>query len=202
MKKNQEGSNGLKILIVGFVLVCLVIGYYYYLSNKKDEAGQETAVETTAVQEVLLYDFQRSYPPSPKEVVKCFGEITMCFYNETYDEEEFRALAMQIQNLYDKELIANKTENQYIEDLRWDINQMKEKEIQVSSYATSASTDVDYFDKDGYKCARLYCSFTLRQGKGLVVSNHIFVLRKDEEGHWKIYGWKQVKDDEKANAEP
>ena len=48
MKKNQEGSNGLKILIVGFVLVCLVIGYYYYLSNKKEEAGQETAVETTA----------------------------------------------------------------------------------------------------------------------------------------------------------
>ena len=48
--------------------------------------------------------------------------------NEEYTEEEFQALAMQIQYLYDDELIANKTENQYLEDLRWDVDQMKEQE--------------------------------------------------------------------------
>ena len=195
MKNKSEGSNGLKIVIVGLVLVCLVIGYYYYLSNKKAETSEEAPVEITAVQEVLMYDFERSYPPSPKEVVKRFGDITMCFYNETYTEEEFLALAMKIQELYDDDLIANKTENQYIEDLRWDVNQMKEQQLLVSSYATSASTDVDFFRKDGRECARLYCSFTIRKGTEITAINEIFVLRKDEEGHWKILGWKPVEEE-------
>ena len=195
MKNKSEGSNGLKIVIVGLVLVCLVIGYYYYLSNKKAETSEEAPVEITAVQDVLMYDFERSYPPSPKEVVKRFGDITMCFYNETYTEEEFLALAMKIQELYDDDLIANKTENQYIEDLRWDVNQMKEQQLLVSSYATSASTDVDFFRKDGRECARLYCSFTIRKGTEITAINEIFVLRKDEEGHWKILGWKPVEEE-------
>lgn len=201
MKKKSDGSNGVRVLIVGVVLLCLIIGYYYYLSNKKGESTEETAVETSAVQEVLLYDFERSYPPSPKEVVKLFGEITMCFYNETYEEEAFQALAMQIQELYDAELIANKTQNQYIEDLRWDINQMKEQKIQVSSYATSSSTDVDYFIEDGYEWAKLYCSFTLRQGKNLSVHNYVFLLREDDAGHWKIYGWMPAEDEEETQHE-
>ena len=57
---------------------------------------------------------------------------------------------MQIQRLYDKELIDNKTQDQYLEDLKWDINQMKQQKIVVSSYSPSSSTDVEYFDKDGY----------------------------------------------------
>ena len=196
MKKKSEGSSGVKILIVGVALVCLVIGYYYYLSGKKSETSEEVPIEITAVQEVLMYDFERSYPPSPKEVVRRFGDITMCFYNEEYTEEEFVALAMKIQELYDAELIANKTSNQYIEDLRWDVKQMKEQELLVSSYATSASTDVDFFTKDGRDCARLYCSFTIRKGREIDSLNEIFVLRKDEAGHWKILGWKEVEAEE------
>lgn len=192
-KKNQSGA---RVVIIGIILLCLVLGYYYYLSNKNEPASEEAPETITEVQEMLLYNFERSYPPTPKEVVKLFGQITKCFYNEEYTEEEFIALAKQIQNLYDDELIANKTENQYIEDLRWDINLMKEQEIVISSYATSASTDVDFFSQDGYDWARLYCSFTMRKGTQLDASNQVFILREDEDGHWKIYGWKVVEDEE------
>ena len=167
--KKQSGS-GIKVLIIGIVLVCFVLGYYYYLANKKTADSEKTPEKVTAVQEMLLYNFDRSYPPTPKEVVKLYGEMTQCLHNEEYTEEEFVALAMQIQNLYDAELIANKTENQYIEDLRWDINQFKEQEIVISSYAVSSAADVDYFSQDGFDWAKLYCSFTLRQGTQLGVS--------------------------------
>lgn len=186
---HNNKKSGIKLMIIGIVLICLVIGYYYYLSNKRVDSSKEKEVKLTAVQEALLYNFDRSYPPSPKEVIKLFGQISQCFYNETYTEEEFLKLALQIQNLYDDELIANKTYDQYIEDLRSDVNRMKEQEIVISSYGTSSSTDVDYFSQDGYDWARLYCSFTLRRGTYLTVSNEVFLLRKDEEGHWKIYGW-------------
>lgn len=196
MKK--QSANGIKVLIIGIVLICLVAGYYYYLSNKKQEAKEEAPAKATAVQEVLLYNFERNYPPTPKEVVKLYGQITQCFYNEEYTEEEFVQLAMQIQNLYDDELIANKTENQYIEDLRWDVNNMKEQGIVISSYATSSSTDVDFFSKNGFDFAKLYCTFTLRKGTRLGYSNEVFLLRKDSDGHWKIYGF-MLADEEEQN---
>lgn len=188
-KAKQKQEKGIKVFIIGIILICIVVGYYYHLSNRRDNASGEEEQEITAVQEMLLYNFEKNYPPTPKEVVKLFAEFTQCFYNETYTEEELLQLAEHIKNLYDDELIANKTENQYIEDLKWDINNFKEQEIVISSYSVSASTDVDYFSRDGDDYAKLYCTFTLRKGTQLEVSNEIFVLRKDSNGHWKIYGW-------------
>lgn len=189
--KKSKGGAGAKIFIIGFILMGIIIGFYYYLSNIREKSNDDN-VETTAVQEALLYNFERNYPPTPKEVVKLYGQMTQCFYNEEYTEEEFVQLAKQIQNLYDDELIANKTEKQYIEDLRWDVNNMKKLEMTVSSYAVGAATDVEYFNRKGFRCAKLYCSFTLRKGTQIVRSEEVFLLRRDAEGHWKIYGFKLV----------
>lgn len=193
----KKSGGGVKVFIIGFILIGIVIGYYYYLSNVRKKSNEENT-ETTAVQEVLLYNFERNYPPTPKEVVKLYGQITQCFYNEEYTEEEFLQLAEQVQNLYDDELIANKTEKQYIEDLRWDVNNMKKLELTVSSYAVGASTDVEYFTRKGFRCAKLYCSFTLRRGTQIVRSEEVFLLRRDSEGHWKIYGF--ALDDKKTET--
>ena len=195
-KKKGQNANGIKVLIIGIILICLVTGYYYYLSNKRQRAAEEAPAKATAVQEALLYNFERNYPPTPKEVVKLYGQISQCFYNEEYTEEEFVQLALQIRNLYDDELIAAKTENQYIEDLRWDVSQMRDQGIVISSYATSASTDVEEYTKGGFKWAKLYCSFTLRKGTSVGSTNEIFLLRKDDEGHWKIYGFKLADEEE------
>lgn len=189
VRKKGQGKVGVKVFIIGFILMGMIIGFYYYLSNIREKANNEN-IETTAVQEALLYNFERNYPPSPKEVVKLYGEMSQCFYNEEYTEEEFVQLAKQIQNLYDDELIANKTEKQYIEDLRWDVNNMKKLEVKVSNYAVGSSTDVEYFNKNGFRCAKLYCSFTLRRGTQIVRSEEVFLLRRDDDGYWKIYGFK------------
>ena len=148
-KKKKQDVSGIKVLIIGLVLICLVAGYYYYLSNKRQKANEEAPAKATAVEEALAYNFERNYPPTPKEVVKLYGQMTQCFYNEEYTEEEFVQLALQIRNLYDDELIAVKTENQYIEDLRWDVNQLRNQEIVIASYATSASKDVEEYTKGG-----------------------------------------------------
>lgn len=191
MKKTQ---GGVKALIIGIILMCLVLGYYYYLSNKKEDVKEETSVTLTAVQEVLMKNLDSNYPPSPREVLKYYGELAQCLHNETYSDEEFLQLAVQAQKLYDDELIANQTQDQYIQDLQWDINNMKQQEIVISSYTPASSTDVDYFDADGYSWAKLNLTFTLRQGTALNMTEEVFLLRKDEEGHWKIYGWKLAED--------
>lgn len=187
----MKGKGGMiKGLIVTIVLIGLIGGYYYYLSNKKQDKSKEEEVKATAVQEVLMRNFDKNYPPTPREVVKCFGELTQCLLGETYTEEEFQQLAIQAQKLYDDELIAGKTQQQYYEDLKWDINLFKEEGVVISSYTPASSVDVEEFTQNGYKCAKLTCSFTLRKGTLLEANEEIFVLRKDDDGHWKILGWK------------
>jgi len=189
MKKKSGLIRG---VIVGVVLICLVGGYYYYLTNKREDKSKDETVEATVVQQVLMRNLDNNYPPTPREVVKYFGEIAQCMIGETYTDEDLEKLAFQVQRLYDAELIANKTQQQYLEDLKWDLNSFKEEEIVISSYSPSSGVDVEEFSRDGFKWARLYCNFSLRKGTQIENNEQVFLLRKDEDGHWKIYGWQPV----------
>jgi len=53
---------------------------------------------------------------------------------------------------------------------------------------------VDYFDAGGRSWARLSCTYTIRSGKEAGLAREIFLLRKDDMGHWKIYGWEAAKE--------
>ena len=68
-----------KTAIIIVVLAALIGGYYFYLSNKT-ETPKETKV--SAVQDVILRDLDKNYPPTPKEVVKYYSELSKCLYNE------------------------------------------------------------------------------------------------------------------------
>ncbi len=184
----MKKSGGIKIVIIGAILAALVIGYYFHLANKTQKQ-QEEVVESTQVQTALMRDLDKNYPPTPKEVVKYFNEITMCFYNEKYTDDELVQLAEKIQGIYDAELVANKPQEQYIEDLKNDIVEMKSNDRSVSSYQMPASTDVEFFSEDGNSCARLYCTYSIRQGTDMLQSRLVFILRQDENKRWKILGW-------------
>lgn len=187
---NMKKASGLKIVIIGIILAALVVGYFYYLSSRREET-QEEVVVSTKVQAVLLRDLEKNYPPSPKEVVKYFNEISECFYGENYTEEELFDLAIKIQGIYDDELVANKTEEEYIKDLKNDVAKMKQADCSILSYQISASTDVEFFVEDGDSCARLYCNYSIRQGTGTFSEMYVFILRRDEDKHWKILGWEK-----------
>lgn len=182
-------KNGVKIIIIGIVLAALVIGYFYYVMSKGEKSEKEENVASTLVQTVLLRDLDKSYPPSPKEVVKYFSEISRCFYNEKYTEDELLELAIKIEGIYDDELIANQTKEQYLKDLKADIAEMKTYDRAISSYEVSASTDVEYFYEGEDYCASLYCTYNIRQKSEILQSRVVFILRQDENKHWKILGW-------------
>lgn len=184
----MKKSGGIKIIIIGVVLAVLVIGYYFHLSNKTQKPAEEV-VESTRVQNVLMRDLEKNYPPTPKEVIKYFNEISMCFYNEKYTDDELEQLAVKIQGIYDTELIANKPQEQYIDDLKNDIAEMKANDQSISSYQLPASTDVEFFSEDGNSCARIYCTYSIRQGTSMIQSRLVFILRQNEEKRWKIFGW-------------
>lgn len=192
---SQRGRRAIKGILIELVLIALVVGYYFYLSNRKPkEAAEDTETTVSAVQKLLLKNIDDDYPPTPREVLKLYSDITVCFYSEDYTDEELTQLALQIEKLYDEELIANNTPDQYQKNLRWDIKTMKDKNLRVTSYSVASATDVDYFDAGGRSWARLSCTYTIRSGKEAGLAREIFLLRKDDMGHWKIYGWEAAKE--------
>ena len=191
----MKNSKVAKTIIIVAALAAIILVYYYSLGHRAKRQEVEEAIAATVVQSILMRDLEHNYPPTPKEVVKYYAEITECFYNETYSDEELVQLAGKIQMLYDAELVANKTQEQYLQDLRDDIAEMKGRQLTVASYEVSSSTDVEYFTQNEYSCARLYCTFYLKQqGGGRVPSQERFVLRQDEDEHWKILGWELVEE--------
>ena len=183
--------------VIFIILVVLVVGYFYYLSNRPVSQPEEVAPEAdvmTAVQQVLARDLEINYPPTPREVLKYYSEITQCFYNEELTEEDLYALGMKARELYDAELAANQTEADYIDSLKFDIQDFKNKKRTIASFNPSSSLDVETFSEDGYEWARLYCNYGIKQGELLYNSNMVFLLRKDESGHYKIFGWQLAKE--------
>lgn len=193
----MKKDSGMKTMIVGMIIILLIVGYYYYLSNRDVPQPEETVPETevlTPSQEVLLRNLETNYPPTPREVVKYFSEITQCFYNVENSDEMVEKLGLKIRELYDDDLKANQTEEDYLASLKFDIEEYKKNKRTISSYAVSSSVDVDTFVENGYECARLYCIYGIKQGELLYNSNTVFILRKDEDGHYKIFGWKLVEE--------
>ena len=194
MKKAQ----GMKGLIIAIVLILLVVGYYYYLSHRDVDKTEEVTV--SEAQDLLLRDLDRNYPPTPKEVVKYFFEITTCLYNENLSEEEVEALALKIQELYDGELVLHNPDEDYFTDLKSEIAAFKESNSRILNYSTSSSVDVFYFEEDEGSFARLYGTYYLQVQKSLKSLEEVFVLRKDRDGHWKVYGWQPVEDEETTDT--
>lgn len=190
-KRKGKGS-AIKGGVILLLLTIMIVGYYYYLSNRSKQYEKATP-EMTAVQEVISRNLDIDYPPTPKEVIKYYSEITKCYYNEEYSQEELELLAGKAMSLYDDELAANNDWNKYIMDLQSEIAEFKEKSIRISSYNASASTDVDYFFDDGYDFARLHCYYTLSNGTSKQTVKLVYLLRKDSNGHWRIYGWDSAK---------
>ena len=196
----KKGSRFTQISIFLILLMCIIVGGYYMLTRRPVKNTQEEA-ESSVVGTLLAQNYKNNYPPTPKEVLKQYSEITKAFYNETYTEEELIALAKKIQELYDQELIDNEPEDLYLRALKAEIATFKDQNIVISSYATSASTDVDYFTQDGFQWARLQCAFNIRQGTQMGAIREVFLLRKDGDGHWKIYGWDNAENVELADNE-
>lgn len=194
-KKKSSKKNDKQVALKGGIVILMMIvamvGYYYYLSNREKEKAEQYQ-EASVAQKLIDRDLNNNYPPSPKEVVKYYSDITQCFYNEEYTEEELEQLALQTRQLYDDELVVHNEWAKNLIELKKDIAAFKEKNIKITAYSVSASTDVDFFEEDGSSFARLYCTYYLVSGNASETVEEVFLLRRDEKKHWRIYGWEQA----------
>lgn len=195
MKKKQ---NNIKNYIILLVLALVIVGAFVFVANR-GSTRDESAVSMSAVDEVLNRNLSKNYPATPKEVVKMYSEITRCFYAEEYTDEQLLGMAEQSRILFDDELRANQTDEQYIMNLNSVISNYKEQKRIISSFSVSNASDVEYYDFKGDKWARLMAVYTIKTDHVFDTSKEEYLLRKDPEGHWKIFGWRVMEEDDSDN---
>lgn len=183
-------KSTIRVTIVCLVLIVGVVSYYLYLSQKSRNIASDAA--ETKIQRILSRDLEKEYPPTPKEVVKYFTEIQKCLYGEECTAEEIEELGMKARELFDPQLQEINQAEDYIPRLIAEIETFHTDKKQIVSISLPSSVNVDEFEEDGYKFARLYCKYsTTEQGKSSQ-QQVIYLLRRDEGRRWKIYGWDRL----------
>lgn len=192
----MKSPKGVKGFIIILILILLVVGYYYYLSNRNYNERKETEVVLTPAQSLLLLNFEINYPPTPKEVVKQYMEFSKVLHNEDLTDEEVNDVGIKLLEILDDDLANNKSKEDYLLDLKSELMTFKNNNYSIVNMYTSQSTDVEYFTVEDRECASLYGTFNIRTASGTQVLTDIFILRKDSDGHWKIYGWQPIQNEQ------
>ena len=186
MRDTVDKKTKIIFLVILFVALA-VVGYYCFLVNRDTKEQKENTVST--VQAVLARDLKHDYPPSPKEVLKYYQQINKCLYNEECTEQEMEDLALKARELFDEELQANNELGRYLIKMTSEVKNFRAFGRRISNISISASTDVDFFEDDGHSFARLRCGYTILEKKQSYSTIEVYLLRKDADDHWKIYGW-------------
>ncbi len=183
MKKNNTRNTiiGLVILAVG-VLVIFILAI-----NTPDKNADN--IQITAATKQLTKNYEQDYPATPKKVLTEYGEITKCFYADDTEESQIRELAAQMRQLFDDELNANQSFDDFVDSLRSEIAIYRSEEKIISSYSVSSSTDVKTGKNEYGSLATLYLTLNVRDDGVIKKIKEQFILRQDEAGHWKILGW-------------
>ncbi len=186
MKKNTS-KNTTKVAIIFLVLIVAVVAYFAYLSNKSREVEDEAAM--TAVKLVLSRDLENNYPPTVKEVMKYYADIQKCLYSQECLDEEAEQLGMKARVLFDDELLAANDVTNHLLALKSEITSFQEDSRQITAASVASSANVDTFTEDGYEFARIHCIYTVLDGGQSNLVDMVYLLRRDGNRRWKIYGW-------------
>ena len=187
-----------KTVFIFTILIALGVGYYYYLANKdaKKDATDYAANAGSETNLLISRDILKSYPESPKELVELNVRINKAFYEPKNTEEQTEALGRQVRLLWDDELLALHPEEKYMQDLKADIEKFRSVNAKISSYAIQSATKTKYTTKDGKQYASIIGVYYIRENNEIKNSYTRFMMRKNEEGKWKILYWELVDSDD------
>lgn len=196
-KKNTTKKNTTIIVIIILAVIVGMVCLYAYLSTKQRNAMADAAL--SKVQIALSRDLEKDYPPTVKQVLSYFAELQQCLYNEECTIEEIEQIGMQERLLFDKELLENNDETTYLVRLKEEVEAFQKAGHRIYRISIASSNNVDTFKQDGFEFARINCTYYLTEDGHTFIQDMVYLMRRDENRQWKIYGWDR-KVDENAST--
>ena len=174
------------------LIVVVVLGVFLGLVLKqKDNVFSKGEKPNTEAQNILSKDIDRNYPATVREVVRLFSRISKCYYNEKISEEEFKRLVEMQRKMFDAEFLDNNPLDTFTNNLAAEIDAAKAKENKISTYRVQKQSSVNTWLDGENHFASIIASFTMStKGEAPTRTFEEFLLREDENGRWKIVGWR------------
>lgn len=174
------------------LVVSVVLGVFLVMNQNEDNSifSKEETLNTEA-QSILSKDIDRNYPATVREVVRLYSRISKCYYNETISEEEFTALVEMQRKLFDEEFLENNPLDTFTNNLAAELDAAKAKKHQMVTYRVQKQSSVESWQSDDNHFSSIVASFTMyTKNEGYTRTYEEFLLREDENGRWKIVGWR------------
>lgn len=185
-------SKMVKTVVLVIFIGILLLGMYAYVSQRNVKSIKNHELEE--VDRLLLYDFEKEYPHSPRDVVKLYSEMLSCVYNQKLEDDNLKGIVRQMRKMYAKEFAEdiNNTEQNQINELQKEIEESGKDDHKITSYKIMESSQIEYGEVDGKQAAMVDVTYTLRYGNDYPKQPQTYILIQDEEEHWKILGWQDV----------
>lgn len=185
-------KTGVVILAVAIIGI-LCGGFYYVSQNARKSPVEEKAL--TDVQKITTKDLIKNYPATPREVVKLYNRILMCYYRGECSDEDINALADKALGLFDEQLLAVNEKKSYVEAVKKEIAEYDDANKIMTQTDVCDSNDVKYITDKGEDIAYVNASYFINNDGDYVKTYQQYVLRKDSKGNWKILSFYQVEGD-------
>lgn len=182
----KAGKRIATIFTTAVIITIIVLLFYLDNMKNKDKKAEETALRNEAVELLLNRNMEKDYPSTPYEVADYCSKITEFLYSGIEDSY-IEALALKIREIYDDEFLESNEEEKYLKDLYSDIAAWKKAERTITNYVV-LNEENNRKTIDGREYATIRVSYTIMQ-KVKVSEIRKYLLRRDEDGNWKILGW-------------
>ena len=196
-------------------VVLLCVGFYFMKNSDGSQASKENLTVVQRINEKNLTD---DYPKTPRAVIKLYNQIITSYYSGNYTDDEFDKLIDQARMLFDQDLADNNSKDDYKKSVETSIADYKNRSFKIRqtnvrseerrvgkefrrvlfrSRQTNVcdSDDVKYLtdDSNGDKLAYVTASYFTEENKKFDKTYQMYVLRKDDNGDWKIRTFYKIK---------
>jgi asparagine synthetase B (glutamine-hydrolysing) len=190
-KAKRRTATTIVMMVITAIIILLL---YFYWTNRTEPLKQASVEKLSEVQKLLNKDLEKNYPETPREVVKLHSSMLKTLYTDLKDED-VKALALKIRELYDTEFLEKNPEAQYLQNTYSDIVQWKEKKRRITNYILVNEDLEQESEIDGKKYAVVYVSYTIQENSKFT-ETWKYLLRLSEDNKWKILGWEFVPQEE------
>jgi asparagine synthetase B (glutamine-hydrolysing) len=190
-KAKMRTATTIVMMVITAIIILLL---YFYWTNRTEPLKEASVKKLSEVQKLLNKDLEINYPETPREVVKLHSSMLKTLYTDLKDED-VKALALKIRELYDTEFLEKNPEAQYLQNTYSDIVQWKEKKRRITNYILVNEDLEQESEIDGKKYAVVYVSYTIQENSKFT-ETWKYLLRLSEDNKWKILGWEFVPQEE------
>ena len=183
----KKKSTVITVIVMLLVAAAIVAGYFI-ISARKNKENYEGG-ERTELDILLEKDLDKSYPLTSREVIKFYSRILKCYYNEELTEEQLGGLLDKMRGLFDEEFLAQNPRDTHLSELEEEIGDFAARKCKITSYQVQQSGNIVTWTDEEKEYARVIASYTQQEDRKYFKVYEEFILRKDENGKWKILGW-------------